>query len=118
MLIGTNDVSRPNQLGCWNAEEVARGVVAVVQAVRVKLPATQVLLATLPPNHARAAGLEPLDAIVGEVNARLPAPIVDFHSALSWAEVGGAGVLQPDGNHLTVRLRGPSASSLRQCSGR
>lgn len=104
VLIGTNDVSRPDQLGCWSAAEVARGVIAVADAVRAKLPAARVLVATLPPDHAKAAGPQPLDAVVDEVNARLPRPVVDYHDALARAEAGGGGaVIQPDGIHLTAR---------------
>lgn len=104
VLIGTNDVSRPDQLGCWSAAEVVRGIVAVAEAVRAKLPTARVLLATLPPNHATASGPEPLDTQVAAINARLPSPTVDYHAALARAEAaGGAAVIQPDGIHLTSR---------------
>ncbi len=85
LMIGTNN------LAAATPADVARGVAAVVAAVRERLPdATVVLNALLP----RGAPDDPLRAKLADVNARIQ-PLADG-SRVRWLDVGPA-FLAPDG---------------------
>jgi lysophospholipase L1-like esterase len=111
LMIGTNN------LASATPESIARGVAAIVDTVREKLPnATVVLNALLP----RGAPADPLRAKTADVNARLAALADGVH--VRWLDAGaafvGAGgtisaVLMPDKLHPSAAGYDVWATALR-----
>jgi len=111
LMIGTNN------LASATPENVARGIVAIVDAVRVKLPNAVVVLNALLP---RGAPGDPLRAKAAAVNA-LIAPLADG-TRVRWLDAGPgfvvaggtiASALMPDGLHPSAAGYDVWATALR-----
>jgi lysophospholipase L1-like esterase len=111
VMIGTNN------LASATPEHIARGVTAIVDTVRVKLPNATVVLNALFP---RGAPADPLRAKIADVNARLAALADGTH--VRWLDAGGnfvaadgtiAAALMPDKLHPSAAGYEVWATALR-----
>ena len=109
LLIGTNNLSAG-----MGDEETARGVAAVVDAIRERSPRTRVLLLGLLPRH--LTPIDPMRERIGRVNARLAR--LDDGEHVRFLDAG-AFLLAPDGRIATGLMPDslhPSADGYRALS--
>jgi lysophospholipase L1-like esterase len=89
LLIGTNNIGGDGA----NAEETARGVSAVLNAVRARFPDSKVLLLGIFPRDARADA--PVRTVVRDANARLA--VLADGKTVRFLDIGPR-LLEPDGS--------------------